>query len=78
MTRTVELAPKLASVRTARVFTAGVLGDDGVEASVIELSILLVSELAVDPKDVRQPGPPWRLKVLEAISPKEGTGADPR
>jgi hypothetical protein len=34
--------------------------------------------LVVDPKDVRQSGPPWRLKVLEAISPKEGTGADPR
>jgi anti-sigma regulatory factor (Ser/Thr protein kinase) len=48
MTRTVELAAKPASVRTARVFTAGVLGDDGVEGSVIELSILLVSELVTN------------------------------
>jgi hypothetical protein len=34
--------------------------------------------LVVVPRDVRQPGPPWRLKVPNAISPKEGTGADPR
>lgn len=34
--------------------------------------------LDVDPNDVRQPGPPWRLKVLYAISPKEGTGAGSR
>lgn len=48
MTRTVELNPKPASVRMARVFTAGVLGDDGVEASVIELAVLLVSELVTN------------------------------
>lgn len=48
MSKTVELAPKPASVRTARVFTAGVLGDDGVEASVIELAVLLVSELVTN------------------------------
>jgi serine/threonine-protein kinase RsbW len=48
MTRTVEFNPKPASVRTARVFTAGVLGDDGVEASVIELAVLLVSELVTN------------------------------
>src|ERR687897_2196820 len=29
---------------------------------------LVGQRLGVDPKDVRQPGPPWRLKVLEAIS----------
>jgi serine/threonine-protein kinase RsbW len=48
MAKTVELAPKPASVRSARVFTAGVLGDDGVEASVIELAVLLVSELVTN------------------------------
>jgi serine/threonine-protein kinase RsbW len=48
MARTVELNPKPASVRQARVFTAGVLGDDGVEASVIELAVLLVSELVTN------------------------------
>lgn len=48
MTRTVELTPKPVSVRTARVFTAGVLGDDGVEASVVELAVLLVSELVTN------------------------------
>jgi serine/threonine-protein kinase RsbW len=48
MASTVELAPKPASVRTARVFTADVLGDDGVEASVIELAVLLVSELVTN------------------------------
>lgn len=41
----VELASSPASVRTARVFAAGVLGDGGVEASVVELAVLLVSEL---------------------------------
>jgi anti-sigma regulatory factor (Ser/Thr protein kinase) len=48
MAKTVELAPKPASVRSARVFTAGVLGDDGVEASAIELAVLLVSELVTN------------------------------
>jgi anti-sigma regulatory factor (Ser/Thr protein kinase) len=48
MAETVELAPKPASVRSARVFTAGVLGDGGVEASVIELAVLLVSELVTN------------------------------
>jgi serine/threonine-protein kinase RsbW len=48
MTETVELAPKPASVRNARVFTAGVLGDGGVESSVIELAVLLVSELVTN------------------------------
>jgi anti-sigma regulatory factor (Ser/Thr protein kinase) len=48
MTRTVELTSKPASVRSARVFTAGVLGDDGVEASVIELAVLLVSEVVTN------------------------------
>lgn len=48
MTEMVELAPKPASVRNARVFTAGVLGDGGVEASVIELAVLLVSELVTN------------------------------
>jgi len=31
--------------------------------------------LAVVPRDVRQPGTPWRLVVPNAISPKEGPGA---
>jgi serine/threonine-protein kinase RsbW len=48
MARTVDLVPSPASVREARVFTAGVLGDDGVEASVIELAVLLVSELVTN------------------------------
>jgi anti-sigma regulatory factor (Ser/Thr protein kinase) len=48
MTKTMELAPKAASVRTARLFTADVLGDDGVESSVIELAVLLVSELVTN------------------------------
>lgn len=48
MAETVELAPKPASVRSARIFTAGVLGDGGVEASVIELAVLLVSELVTN------------------------------
>src|SRR5436305_5313308 len=45
---TVELASRPASVRSARVFTAGVLGGDGVEASVVELAVLLVSELVTN------------------------------
>jgi anti-sigma regulatory factor (Ser/Thr protein kinase) len=48
MAKTVELDPKPASVRRARVFTAGALGDDGVEASVIELAVLLVSEVVTN------------------------------
>jgi anti-sigma regulatory factor (Ser/Thr protein kinase) len=48
MARTVELAGKPASARSARVFTAGVLGDRGVEGSVIELAVLLVSELVTN------------------------------
>jgi uncharacterized protein (TIGR03083 family) len=38
----------------------------------------VVAHLAVDPKDVRHSGPPWRLRVLEAISPKEGPGESSR
>ena len=45
MARAVELRGRPASVRQARVFTGDVLADDGVEASVIELAVLLVSEL---------------------------------
>jgi serine/threonine-protein kinase RsbW len=48
MAKTVEFNPKPTSVRRARVFTAGVLGDYGVEASVIELAVLLVSELVTN------------------------------
>jgi serine/threonine-protein kinase RsbW len=48
MSRTVDLAPKPASVRSARVFTAEALGDGGVESSVIELAVLLVSELVTN------------------------------
>jgi serine/threonine-protein kinase RsbW len=48
MARMVELNPKPASARQARVFTAGVLGDEGVEASVIEMAVLLVSELVTN------------------------------
>lgn len=48
MARTVELARRRASVRSARAFVAGVLGDGGVEAPVIELTVLLVSELLAD------------------------------
>jgi len=48
MTKTMELAPKAASVRAARLFAAGVLDADGVESSVIELAVLLVSELVTN------------------------------
>ena len=48
MVRAVELLGKPASVRKARVFTGGSLADDGVEASVIELAELLVSELVTN------------------------------
>jgi anti-sigma regulatory factor (Ser/Thr protein kinase) len=48
MARAVELLGRPASVRKARGFTADVLADDGVEASVIELAVLLVSELVTN------------------------------
>ena len=48
MSRTVDLAPKPASVRSARVFTADVLGEGGVEPTVVELAVLLVSELVTN------------------------------
>jgi anti-sigma regulatory factor (Ser/Thr protein kinase) len=48
MARAVELLGRPASVRKARVFTADVLAGDGVEASVIELAVLLVSELVTN------------------------------
>jgi anti-sigma regulatory factor (Ser/Thr protein kinase) len=48
MSRTVDLAPKPASVRSARVFTADVLGEGGVESTVVELAVLLVSELVTN------------------------------
>jgi hypothetical protein len=46
MARAIDLVGRPASVRKARGFTADVLADDGVEASVIEVAVLLVSELA--------------------------------
>jgi anti-sigma regulatory factor (Ser/Thr protein kinase) len=48
MARAVELVGRPASVRKARVFTGDALAGDGVEASVIELAILLVSELVTN------------------------------
>src|SRR5438105_1315481 len=48
MARAVELRGRPASVREARVFTGDVLADEGVEASVIELAVLLVSELVTN------------------------------
>jgi anti-sigma regulatory factor (Ser/Thr protein kinase) len=48
MVRAVELVGRPASVREARGFTADVLADDGVEASVIEVAVLLVSELVTN------------------------------
>ena len=45
MVRALELLGNPPSVRKGRVFTADVLGADGVEASVIEVAVLLVSEL---------------------------------
>jgi anti-sigma regulatory factor (Ser/Thr protein kinase) len=48
MARAVELLGRPASVRKARGFTADVLADDGVEASVIEVAVLLVSELVTN------------------------------
>lgn len=46
--RAVELLGRPASVREARVFAGDVLADDGVEASVIKLAVLLVSELVTN------------------------------
>jgi anti-sigma regulatory factor (Ser/Thr protein kinase) len=48
MARAVELLGRPASVRKARGFTADVLADDGVEASVVEVAVLLVSELVTN------------------------------
>ena len=48
MATTVELRGRPASVREARVFTGDVLADDGVEASIIEVALLLVSELVTN------------------------------
>jgi anti-sigma regulatory factor (Ser/Thr protein kinase) len=46
--RAVELLGRSASVREARVFARDVLADDGVEASIIEVALLLVSELTTN------------------------------
>jgi anti-sigma regulatory factor (Ser/Thr protein kinase) len=48
MTRAVELLGRPASVREARVFTGDVLADGGVERSIIEVAVLLVSELVTN------------------------------
>jgi anti-sigma regulatory factor (Ser/Thr protein kinase) len=48
MARAVELLGRPASVRQARVFTGEVLADGGVEPSVIEMAVLLVSELVTN------------------------------
>lgn len=48
MVKALELLGKPPSVRKARVFTSDVLGADGVEASVIEVAVLLVSELVTN------------------------------
>jgi anti-sigma regulatory factor (Ser/Thr protein kinase) len=48
MARAVELLGRPASVREARVFAGAVLADDGVEASIIEVALLLVSELVTN------------------------------
>jgi anti-sigma regulatory factor (Ser/Thr protein kinase) len=48
MARAVELLGRPASVRAARVFTGDVLAQEGVEASAIELAVLLVSELVTN------------------------------
>ena len=48
MARAVELLGRPASVRKARGLTADVLADDGVEASVVEVAVLLVSELVTN------------------------------
>jgi anti-sigma regulatory factor (Ser/Thr protein kinase) len=43
-----DLVGRPASVRKARVFTGDALADGGVEASVIEVAVLLVSELVTN------------------------------
>jgi anti-sigma regulatory factor (Ser/Thr protein kinase) len=48
MVRALELLGNPPSVRKARVFTSDVLAADGVEASVIEVAVLLVSELVTN------------------------------
>jgi anti-sigma regulatory factor (Ser/Thr protein kinase) len=48
MARAVELLGRPASVRKARVFTGDVLADNGVEASIIEAALLLISELVTN------------------------------
>ena len=48
MTNTTVLAGTPTSVRKARVFAAGVLRESGVEASIVELTCLLVSELVTN------------------------------
>jgi anti-sigma regulatory factor (Ser/Thr protein kinase) len=48
MTRAIDLLGRPASVRKARVFTGDALADGGVEASVIEVAVLLVSELVTN------------------------------
>jgi anti-sigma regulatory factor (Ser/Thr protein kinase) len=48
MARAVELLGRPASVREARVFTGDGLAEEGVEASVIELAVLMVSELVTN------------------------------
>jgi hypothetical protein len=48
MARAVELVGEPTIVRKARVFTGDALAGDGVEASVIELALLLVSELVTN------------------------------
>lgn len=44
----IEVLGRPACVREARVFTGEVLVDDGVEASIIEVALLLVSELVTN------------------------------
>jgi anti-sigma regulatory factor (Ser/Thr protein kinase) len=48
MTAAIDLVGRPASVRKARVFTGDALADGGVQASVIEVAVLLVSELVTN------------------------------
>ena len=48
MARAVELLGRRASVRTALIFTGDVLAEADVEASVIELAVLMVSDLVTN------------------------------
>lgn len=48
MVRALELLGNPPSVHKARLFTSDVLASDGVEASVIEVAVLLVSELVTN------------------------------